>query len=381
MLTVKRFRVVWVFIGVAALSALAGDDRELLGVQSLLDQDRDQVAMARINGYLERHPGDPRGRFLQARAYERAGKVSQAIKVYQQLVQDHPQLPEPFINLAVLYANVGQYEQARRLLMQALNNHPIYGRAYQNLINLHASMASRAYKNALSLNGEIAKPELRAADTLVSLSTPATIGSTLKAAEPGQFTSAQAQLADTLASLKAPDRAPETAPRRSPALANTQAVTTVPPAPKPESVRVRKAKPPVARRAQDKAVQFAKAKPGHLNDHRQQSKHLITLVKHWAEAWSAQDVKRYLAFYSKNFQPSNGLSRRRWEQQRTLRVANKQRIRVKVTDIRPSIKGNKATVSFRQSYRSETFGDTVTKTLTLEHGAGGWKIIREAIRG
>ena len=376
MLRIKRVRIAWLLIGVVAFSALAGDDRELLGVQDLLRQDRGHVAVARINGYLERHPGDPRGRFLQARAYERAGKADRAKEIYQQLVHEYPQLPEPFINLAVLHTNAGEYEQARKLLVQALSHHPVYGRAYQNLINLHATMAGIAYKNALALNGEIAKPQLRSAETLLSLSADPANGATVPTGEQGQVISAQSQLADQLASMKAPPRIRDSAPRRSPVGANTVAVTGPQPVagPKPEAGKV---KPP----APDQTVQVAKAKANRAEERRHQGRHLVSLVKRWAEAWSAQDVKRYLGFYSKNFKPDSGLSRRRWEQQRTLRIANKQRIKVKVADIRPLIKGKKATVSFRQSYRSESFGDTVRKTLTLEQGPSGWKIIREVIHG
>ena len=69
--------------------------------------------MERVNGYLASRPKDARGRFLKGLILTEQNKPNEAIKVFTDLSQDYPELPEPYNNLAVLYASQGQYDKAR----------------------------------------------------------------------------------------------------------------------------------------------------------------------------------------------------------------------------------------------------------------------------
>jgi len=64
----------------------------------------------------------------------------------------HPQLPEPYNNLAVLYARQQKFDKAINALKQAIQTHPSYATAHENLGDLYARMASMAYGKARILD-------------------------------------------------------------------------------------------------------------------------------------------------------------------------------------------------------------------------------------
>ena len=101
-------------------------------------------------------------------------------------------------------------------------------------------------------------------------------------------------------------------------------------------------------------------------------------VQSWAQAWSDQDVERYLAHYSAAFVPERGLSRERWVEQRRQRIESPGSIRVALTRLETRARSaSEARVSFLQTYRSDGYADTVDKVLELEFEDGAWKIRRE----
>ena len=65
-------------------------------------------AMARIDAWLKERPKDARGRFLKGMIYSQQRKNDEAARVYTELTQDFPELPEPYNNLAVIYAEIGR---------------------------------------------------------------------------------------------------------------------------------------------------------------------------------------------------------------------------------------------------------------------------------
>jgi tetratricopeptide (TPR) repeat protein len=79
------------------------------------------------------------------------GKPAEAIAVFESLMRDFPELPEPYNNLAVLLAAQGRYEQARTLLQQAIDAQPNYVTAYENLGDLHIALAADAYQRGAKL--------------------------------------------------------------------------------------------------------------------------------------------------------------------------------------------------------------------------------------
>ena len=102
-------------------------------------------------------------------------------------------------------------------------------------------------------------------------------------------------------------------------------------------------------------------------------------VKGWVEAWAARDVAKYLSSYAKDFRPVGGLSHALWEAQRKDRIGKAKNIKVELSDIKVSVQGgNRASVSFKQSYRADNYKDVTRKTLELEKAGDRWLIVSES---
>jgi tetratricopeptide (TPR) repeat protein len=80
------------------------------------------------------------------------GKNQEAIHALQTLIQEFPELPEPYNNLGVLLAAQGQYESAAEAFLAAIQARPNYKVAFQNLGDLYTAMARQAYERAKAFN-------------------------------------------------------------------------------------------------------------------------------------------------------------------------------------------------------------------------------------
>ncbi|OJW97899.1 tetratricopeptide repeat protein [Thiobacillus sp. 65-1402] len=109
-------------------------------------------ALDHANRYLAQNPGDARARFLKGLILADQGKTNDAIELFSGLTEDHPELPEPYNNLAVLYASQTRYEAARNALETAVRTHPNYATGHENLGDVYAKMAAIAYGKALALD-------------------------------------------------------------------------------------------------------------------------------------------------------------------------------------------------------------------------------------
>jgi Flp pilus assembly protein TadD len=117
------------------------------------------LAKQRLDQALATQPGSPRLRFLRGVMLSETGREAEAMEVFERLTQDHPDLPEPYNNLAVLHAARGQLDRARELLELALRQDPGYFAAHENLGDVFARLAQRAYEKA-SANHQ-AEPSLQ----------------------------------------------------------------------------------------------------------------------------------------------------------------------------------------------------------------------------
>ncbi len=103
-------------------------------------------------------------------------------------------------------------------------------------------------------------------------------------------------------------------------------------------------------------------------------------VKAWADAWSKQRARTYLAYYSPDFRPPNALSREDWEAMREARILKPRYIEIEVDDLEIEILSpQRARVIFAQTYGSDRYRDTVRKTLDLVRGEEGWQIAAELV--
>jgi ketosteroid isomerase-like protein len=107
----------------------------------------------------------------------------------------------------------------------------------------------------------------------------------------------------------------------------------------------------------------------------------VAAVESWAKAWSAKDVEGYLSHYASDFEVPGGASRAAWEKERTERIQRPKKIEVTVKVLNAKASGDEATVTIRQSYRSDTLKSNSTKTLRLVRQGDRWLIKQEHAGG
>jgi tetratricopeptide (TPR) repeat protein len=108
---------------------------------------------------------------------------------------------------------------------------------------------------------------------------------------------------------------------------------------------------------------------------------LETAVNNWAHAWSAANVKNYLAAYSARFKPDDGKSFAEWENTRRVRLQITDNPRVEVQNLRIYVDTaqQQAVVEFLQSYTSSTYSDRTLKQLLLTLEGNTWRILAERV--
>jgi len=317
--------------------------------QQALKKGQNSVALEKINGYLSSNPKDAQGRFLKGLILTELSRNQEAIKVFSDLTDDFPELPEPYNNLAVLYAVQSDYERAKHSLEMAIRTHPSYATAHENLGDIYAMMASQAYDKAMQLDKSNVSAQTKLS-LIQDLFTPnprpqdagKTKNSTKGTGKPGKMTQATTQPPD----LVRPDVVPATTEKTSAPSTSTTSSSSTP------------------------AIGGANA-----NDPQAA---IIATVQAWASAWSAQNADAYIGFYDPNFKQPGQADHAEWETQRRDRVTRPTFIKVELEQVSVELKDSTtAVVSFKQRYRSNTFRGSDRKTLILGNQGGTWKIVEE----
>lgn len=310
-----------------AVAATAVEEASTLLQQGQLDQ-----ALKKLDAQLKSQPQDAQARFLRGLVLVRLNRSAEAVKMFADLTRDYPQLPEPYNNLAVLYAQQGDYEKARDALEAALATHPSYATAHENLGDIYAALAGAAYNRALSLDG--ANQGVRSKLALIGQLD-------------GQGSTSVAATAPTIS----------TPPPAAAVPASVPPASTVP------------APPPSTPAAAAPTVDAATAAS------------VTSVINAWAAAWSSQDLNAYFATYSPSFVPEGGLGRSAWEAQRRDRISRAKSIQVKALNpVFSRLAADRLSVSFNQSYVSDSFSDSTQKTLELQQAGSSWLIAREYSR-
>jgi tetratricopeptide (TPR) repeat protein len=343
-MTLFRFRFACLLPVVALLGLMAPPAiaDTLQDIAKLLKQGQQAQALEQVDKYLAGKPRDPQGRFLRGLILTEMNRPTEAIAVFQKLTEDYPELPEPYNNLAVVYAQQKQYEKAKLALEMAIRTHPSYATAHENLGDIYARLASQAYDKALQLDSSNTS-----AQTKLSMIRDM-VGS---GSRPSRST-AVAPTVTTVADVKPAE--PKAADAK---IADVKPIEPI----KPVEVKPAEIKSPMAKTG-DVSALAAKA------------------VESWAAAWSRKDIKDYLARYAKDFKTPGGISRSSWEAERTQRLAKPGTIVVSLERLRVTPDGaDRATVHFRQHYRSANLKTASNKVLTLVHQDGKWLIQQESV--
>lgn len=350
---------------VVALSLFACGVAGTAAADSLADASRlfkageSAQALEEVNRHLAANPRDPQGRFLKGTILSGLNRQDEAIAVFRKLTEDHPELPEPYNNLAVIYAQQKQYEKAKEALEKAIRTHPAYATAHENLGDIYTRLASQAYGKALQFDAANASAQTKLAmisDLVGSNGKPA-------AAPPVKPPApiAVAKVDPRPAAASATAAAPATVPAKTPAAPPAVALKT--PETKPEPP-----KPAVA------------ATPAPVPAGRTPDMEIAAAIDGWLAAWSDKNVNAYLSYYAADFQLPGGKTRKAWENERTARIDKPGKIDVGRDKLSITAEGpDKATVRFRQHYRSASFNSTTGKTLVLIKRDGRWLIQQERV--
>jgi len=119
-------------------------------LQRLIGQNSFSLAANSGNQFLVERPNNAKIQFLTAYAYQMDQQTDRAKELYEGLIRENPELPEPRNNLAMIYLDKGDSDKASQLLIDALNTHSSYSMAYNNLGRIYRSIASATYRQAVS---------------------------------------------------------------------------------------------------------------------------------------------------------------------------------------------------------------------------------------
>ena len=155
-----RVLIVAVALALPVVPALAQDDRELSEearkqyatalqeAATLVGSRQFDSAKEKLAALSAQRPREPRARFLKGVVEFEQGQPDAAIAVFRSLIEDYPELPEPYNNLAVILAQRGEYESARAALETAIRTAPGWSVPHENLGDIYARLAAIEYAQA-----------------------------------------------------------------------------------------------------------------------------------------------------------------------------------------------------------------------------------------
>ena len=344
-LSLSGRRVAVAVVVAVLLAAPAPADDWLEPVRDLDARGRTRQALTQLESDRARLAADPEARLLRGVLLAKLGRTSEARDLYQRLILEYPDRPEAYNNLAVMHAAVGDYDTAIEILKRGLGTHPSYRTAYENLTRVYGKLAGEAYSQALG-DDRIEDQPLRLA-LINEMSVAAEEPSRAAAAgRPGE---------------------PPVAPREPIPAAPREPIGSGGPV-------VAQPQPPARQEGVAAGETATESEPA-------PDQQVWQTVEAWAAAWAGQRADDYLAFYGAGFEPADGVSRAAWEGIRRQRLAAPSFIRISLALLeveRPA--AERATARFVQSYESDRFSDTVTKSLEMARTPdGAWKIVRESV--
>ena len=305
---------------------------EVDDIQKLMQKGAYKDALTLADKSIASKPRDANLRFLKGVLLAQMDRKQEAAAVFTALTQDFPQLAEPYNNLGVLLAASGELDRAREVLERAVQVAPGYATAHENLGDLYARLSTQSYEKATQLDANNAKTRnklvlARELSNAVAVTAPAAMAGNDAALPPVRSPARQAIVVNGAQSLAARPATPAS----------------------------------VAGGPDEKAV--------------------LDAVQRWAQAWSARDLKQYLASYAPDFRPAHGASLEAWKAERSKRIANKGNIQVQVMQPAVRIEGDKASVKFIQVYEADQLKSRDAKELVLIRQGQDWLIQQEKVKG
>lgn len=104
---------------------------------------------------------------------------------------------------------------------------------------------------------------------------------------------------------------------------------------------------------------------------------VFATLESWRAAWASRDIDRYLANYERSFSGDKGDHRAWVMSRRKIIGSSNDRIELGLSDVVSQVCGERALLTFKQSYRSGTLTDVGSKVLGLVNVDGRWLINKE----
>ena len=313
----RRYLLVFLCLLLPGAALAAASTQQL---QLLVEQKKFVKAVLEGNDILQQDPTNARARFLTAYSYQMIAKTDKAISLYQDLIRDHPTLPEPRNNLAMIYLEQGDYDHASQMLVSAINTRISYAIAYANLSQVYKSIASEAYRRAIS-----------------------------QSTEPAEYTQDIELTAITWLDIQDSATAPQIA-----SLAKSK---------------------PVQDEQLAKDITTAQTVVNAANENTL----LIEKVRNWALAWGSKDFDYYRESYAADYRDKFN-THAQWVKHRQERILRPGDIKIVVSDFTVRQRGaNRASVNFTQAFSSPGYSDRVIKRLDFERVDSQWKIATERV--
>ena len=286
-------------------------------INKLIEDKNYEQAQIEINTLLKSDSDNPQLLFINGVLLSENNKVDEAIKVFESLTKTHPNLPEPYNNLAVLYAQQGDFPKAKHALEQSIKTHPSYATAHINLGDLYTRMASESYNQALQIDGSN-----KSAKTKLSL-------------------------------IKK--------------LFNFQPIR--------KNIEITKK---ASNESEAPKIQEFDSKNIIENTSNNISlTEIESFIHGWKTSWEQQNFESYINCYSLKFKNNNGQNFEQWKIYRKPRVTNKDKIEIKLTNVKITEIDNGFEVSFIQEYKSGNIDSRTNKKLIIETNENQIKIINE----
>lgn len=105
---------------------------------------------------------------------------------------------------------------------------------------------------------------------------------------------------------------------------------------------------------------------------------VLASLEAWRAAWVARDIAAYLGCYSADFASEDGATFDAWAARRRLAIGRSKGVSLELGDVRVEMLDmERATSTFRQTYRSSVYQDVVAKKIEWKRVGGRWLISGE----
>lgn len=103
------------------------------------------------------------------------------------------------------------------------------------------------------------------------------------------------------------------------------------------------------------------------------------MIESWRQSWQAKDLNAYIAHYHGQF-TGNGKGLKEWKSHKKALNDRYRKISIQVSDLKVTVAGTRAVITFVQKYRSDRHQSTGWKNMVLLKQSDSWKILKENTR-